>query len=162
MIALDTNVLVRWIVEDDADQYAAAARLIERAALDDARLFVPTVVVAETVWVLSKVYGFTRQRIVESLSELASAQELQIEHAMEVAHALAAFSDGRGDFSDYLIRECAQTAGAQAVATFDRKLLGEAGFVDVDPAAWPDGLSLHEETPRYGRRRRRVSSPTRA
>jgi predicted nucleic-acid-binding protein len=162
VISVDTNVVVRWIVQDDAEQCAAASRLFERAVSDGARLHVSVVVVVETAWVLARFYGFTKQQIFNAIADLAAAQELQIEHSAAIAQALVDYRDGPGDFSDYLIRACAQAEGTLPVATFDRKLLGDDSFVHPDPDAWPDGLSLREEPPRYGRGRRRVSSPTRA
>lgn len=162
MITVDTNVVVRWIVQDDAEQSAAASRLFDRAVLDGARLHVPVVVVVETAWVLARFYGFTRRQIFDALSALVTAEELHLEHTAAIVDALAAYRDGRGDFADYLIRTWAQSRGALPVATFDRKLLGDDSFVHPDPGAWPDGTSLREDPPRYARGRRRVSSPTRA
>jgi predicted nucleic-acid-binding protein len=162
VIAVDTNVLVRLVVADDDAQVAIVHRLIDRATADGAHLYVPTVVLCEVVWVMRRAYGFPRGEIAEALSTLLTAPQLLVERAGEAAAALAAYAAGAGDFADYLIRERSLDAGAHAVATFDRKLLGEDGFVDPDPGGWPDGLMLREEPPRYGRGRRRVSSPTRA
>jgi predicted nucleic-acid-binding protein len=162
LIAIDTNVLVRLVVADDEAQVAIVRRLIDRATADGARLFVPTVVLCESVWVMRSDYDFARSEIAETLSTLLTAPQLLVERAGEAAAALAAYATGAGDFADYLIRERSLDAGAHAVATFDRDLLRDAGFVAPDPEAWPEGLSLREEPPRYGRGRRRVSSPTRA
>ena len=71
----------------------------------------------------------------------------------EAERALRAFADGKGDFADFLLRERAFAHGAQAVATFDRALLGSPGFVSPDPDTWDDSVSLHEATPPYRRRR---------
>ena len=161
MIAVDTNVLVRLVAADDPAQVAAVRALIDRATAESARLFVPAVVLCETVWVLRRNYSFTRAEIADALSMLLNAPRLLVEHADEAAGALAAYAADKGDFADYLIRERALAAGAHAVATFDGALLGEDGFVAPDPSAWPDGLSLHEETPRYRRARRRLASPAR-
>ena len=162
MIALDTNVLVRLVVADDEAQVAIVRRLIDRAAADGAQLFVPSVVLCEAVWVMRSAYRFSRGEIAEALSTLLGAPQLLVENAGEATAALAAYATGTADFPDYVLRERSLATGAHAVATFDRELLGEFGFVEPDPAAWPDGLSLHEEPPRYGRRRRRVTTPTRA
>jgi predicted nucleic-acid-binding protein len=76
MIALDTNVLVRFLVMDDAKQAALAAKLINRAIADDAGLFVADIVVCELVWVLSFAYKFTRPEITVALRDLLRAREL--------------------------------------------------------------------------------------
>ena len=73
MIGLDTNVLVRYLVEDDARQTAQAAALIERAIADDESLYVSDVVVCETVWVLSVAYKVGRKKIAAVLRNLFRA-----------------------------------------------------------------------------------------
>jgi predicted nucleic-acid-binding protein len=156
MIALDTNFIVRMLVGDDPRQTRRARALVDRALADGASLFVSTVVLCETVWVLASGYGASRETLVEALVWLLSAEQLTIEDHDDAERALRAFAAGRGDFSDYLIRERAIRRGSAAVATFDRKLLKEDGFVDPDPSKWDEDVSLHEPRPRYGRRRRRA------
>lgn len=131
MIALDTNVLVRYLVVDDAKQSALAAALINRAIGDDEALFVSHVVACEIVWVLSVSYGVSRQRIAELLGRLFRARHLEFAAVDQLLRALESFEEGKGDFADYLIREHARAAGHQQVATFDRALLREGGFVAV-------------------------------
>ena len=126
MIALDTNVLVRYLVEDDVRQSALAARFIERAGEP---LFVPQIVLCELVWVLSFAYDVPRREIVSLLQQLRRAANIVIESADEVQRAIDAFSAQRGEFADYLIAERAMTSGCTAVATFDRSLLTDKRFV---------------------------------
>ena len=108
MIALDTNVLVRYLVEDDARQTAQAAALIERAIADDESLYVSDVVVCETVWVLSVAYKVGRKEIVAVLRNLFRARHLAFETVEQLIRALDAYEAGKGDFADYLIREHAR------------------------------------------------------
>ena len=131
MIALDTNVLVRYLVEDDAKQSAAAAALIDRVMADDETLFVSDVVVCETVWVLSVSYDIRRPEIAAVLRNLLRARHLAFSAADQLIRALDAYEAGKGDFADYLIREHARAADCEGVATFDRALLRERGFVAV-------------------------------
>ena len=131
MIALDTNVLVRYIVEDDAKQTAAAAALIERAVRRNEFLFVSDVVVCELVWVLSVSYHTTRHEIAALLGNVFRARHLTFRAVQELVRALDAYASGKGDFADYLIREQARTAECDGVATFDRALLRERGYVAV-------------------------------
>ncbi|HEX5437264.1 MAG TPA: type II toxin-antitoxin system VapC family toxin [Gemmatimonadaceae bacterium] len=127
--ALDTNVLVRFLVEDDAAQSAAAAAVVERAVAADEPLFVSDVVLCETVWVLAGSYRVPRADILAVLRDLLRARHLAFASPDQLTRALDAFSKGRGDFADYLIREHARTAGCDTVVTFEQALLHERGFV---------------------------------
>ena len=128
MIALDTNVLIRFLVEDDEAQSRRATKLIEGAVARDEQLFVSDIVMCETVWVLSSAYGFSRDEIVDALSQLLRARSVVFNSADSIARALDAYRKERGDFADYLIREHARSAGAETVATFDGALLKDNGF----------------------------------
>ena len=128
MIALDTNVLVRYLVEDDKAQSAKARALVNRAVANHESLFVPDIVVCETVWVLTAAYEVTRAEVRRILSLLLTASHLRFRDLDQLARARDAFDAGRGDFADYLIREQAVAAGCERVATFDRALLSEQRF----------------------------------
>ena len=128
MIALDTNVLIRFLVEDDEQQSRLATRLIEGAIERDEPLFISDIVMCETVWVLSSAYRFSRAEIVQALSGLLRARAVVFTSSDRLARALDAYAKGKSDFADYLIREHARAAGADTVATFDRSLLKERGF----------------------------------
>lgn len=128
MIALDTNVLVRFLVEDDAEQTAKARALLQKAVDTGGACFVSEVVICEVVWVLSARYRFPKTRIVDILSQLLRAQQLCFSAPERVARALESFKSSSGDFADYLIREQARAAGFETVATFDRGLRNDSGF----------------------------------
>ena len=128
MIALDTNVLVRFLVVDDKAQSAKAARLVERAVARNETLFVSDIVLCETVWVLLSAYQVSRAEVGQVLGELLRATHLGFRDADELLRALEAFGGGKGDFADCLIQEHARSAGCAEVATFDRALLREKGF----------------------------------
>jgi predicted nucleic-acid-binding protein len=128
VIALDTNVLVRFLVEDDPRQSAAAAALVERAIQTDDTLYVSAIVLCETVWVLTAGYRIPRLDIVKTLQDLLRAKHLTLDYPDRLARAVDAFATGRGDFAEYVIREEAIAAGCTNVVTFDRDLLREEGF----------------------------------
>lgn len=128
MIALDTNVVVRFLVEDDKTQSAKAARLIDQAIARDQTLFVSEVVLCETVWVLRSSYRVSRAAVAEVLGQLLKATHLTFPDADALLRALAAFAAGKGDFADYVIQEEARAGGCVGVATFDKTLLQEKGF----------------------------------
>ena len=128
MIGLDTNVLVRYLVEDDKQQSERAAQLLEGSAAQDTQLFISDIVMCETVWVLGSAYRFTRAEIADALGTLLRAKMVVFSSADRLMSSLEAYRKGKGDFADYLIREHARAQGADGVATFDKKLLKEPGF----------------------------------
>ena len=128
MIALDTNVLVRFLVEDDAGQTRRATRLIKKAQERGEALFISDIVMCEVVWVLSTSYRFSRTEIAGVLSSLLRAKGVVFASSDQLARALYAFSSSKGDFADYLIREHARAAGAKTVVSFDKPLLRDKGF----------------------------------
>lgn len=134
MIALDTNVLVRFIVEDDQRQSAAAARLVDRSISREEPLFVAQIVLCELVWVLSHAYRFSRDEIAGVLHQLRRAAQLSIEGQDEVRRAVEAYALQKGDFADYLIAERAFSSGCSSVATFDRALHADSRFAAPDRA----------------------------
>ncbi len=120
MIGLDTNVLVRYLVEDDPRQAATAAKLIEKQCTEDDPGFVNRVVLCELVWVLESAYGYARATIAATIESLLRTAELEID-AVEVAWpALTAYRAGSADFSDALIGRLNRDAGCSATATFDK------------------------------------------
>jgi predicted nucleic-acid-binding protein len=129
MTGLDTSVLVRLLVEDDAEQTAGARALVQRAGDAGEPLFVSELVACELVWVLESAYGFRREEIAGALAGLLDARQLLFRDRDALRRSLESFGDGGGDFSDYVGRELALQAGCESVATFDRALLREAGFV---------------------------------
>ena len=128
MIALDTNVLVRFLVKDDEGQARRARGLISREAGAGRAMHVADVVLCELVWVLDVAYGFAREDIAGVLRRLGRTRELVFESDDRLARAVEAYQRGAGDFADYMILESARAASCDAVAPFDRALLKEEGF----------------------------------
>lgn len=131
MIALDTNVLVRFLVEDDADQAEQARSLIRKALEQQELLFVSEIVLCEIVWVLRSSYRYQRADLLTALALLLRSQQLVFSSRERIFRALDSFRAGRGDFADYLIRSQAVDFGCLSVATFDGDLQKEEGFVAV-------------------------------
>jgi predicted nucleic-acid-binding protein len=127
-IAVDTNVLVRLVVEDDTRQAALARRLIEDAASDGAVCYVNLPVLCELEWVLASCYQAPRTEIADVMAHLMENPAFALENRASVAQALAAFRQGRAGFADHLIGVQAQAFGAATTWTFDRALRGRAGF----------------------------------
>jgi predicted nucleic-acid-binding protein len=125
--ALDTNILVRYVVEDDSGQLAAAKRLISRCVADGQTLFVPVTVTLELEWVLRASYGVGKSEVLEVLSSLFSAAELTFESERALEVALQLYREGTADFADCLHVALAAASGETPLWTFDRgasKIIG--------------------------------------
>lgn len=122
MIGLDTNVLVRYLTEDDPKQSPRAVALVEGALEDGERLFVPQIVLCELVWVLDSVYSFPREEIVSVVRDLLRARQLVIEDLDSARKAVDQYAAKGGDFADFLIVERCRVAGCERVASFDGQL----------------------------------------
>ncbi len=120
MPALDTNVLLRYLVQDDAAQLATARRLIRRCVTEGATLFVPVTVVLELEWVLRSRFEFDKAAVLMTLSSLFSAAELSFESERALEVALQLFREGSADFADCLHVALAAQAGEQPLWTFDK------------------------------------------
>lgn len=131
MIGLDTNVLVRYIAQDDLKQSLQAARLVESLSAD-APGFVSLVAVVELVWVLTGCYASTREEIGEVLETLLRTKELVVEHADVVWKAVRRFKEGKADFADCLIERAAHEAGCKYTATFDLAAARHCGMKLLD------------------------------
>lgn len=120
MIALDTNVLVRFLVADHPEQAAAARRLMATLSEDEPG-FVCREVVLELAWVLERTYGMERRRIADALDGLIAAREIRVEAADDLASSVAAWRGGGAGLGDRMIAAAARRAGVRAVVSFDRK-----------------------------------------
>ncbi|ROZ79184.1 PIN domain-containing protein [Ramlibacter sp. WS9] len=121
MPALDTNALVRYVVEDDAAQLAAARRLIRKCVSEGQTLFVPVTVTLELEWVLRASFEFTKEEVMQVLSSLFSAAELTFESERALEVALQLYRENAADFADCLHVALAAQAGELPLWTFDKK-----------------------------------------
>jgi predicted nucleic-acid-binding protein len=119
MIGLDTNVLVRYIMQDDAKQSLLATRLVESLSAT-APGYVPLVSVVELAWVLSSAYELDRAQLVEAFEALLRTKEIVVDRAETVWKALRVFQGANADFADCLIERSASAAGCERTMTFDR------------------------------------------
>jgi predicted nucleic-acid-binding protein len=120
MPALDTNVLVRYIVQDDSGQLAAAKRLIDRCVAEGQSLFVPVTVTLELEWVLRASFGYAEDDVLQALSNLFSAAELTFESERALEVAMQLHREASADFADCLHIALAAEAGEQPLWTFDK------------------------------------------
>ena len=127
MIGLDTNVLVRYIMQDDPKQSPKASRLVESMTSQEPG-FISIVSVIELVWVLSSSYELTRAQVASTLELLLRSEELVLDRADKVASALRVFQSGNADFADCLIERISSSAGCSATMTFDVGASRNAGM----------------------------------
>ena len=121
MIGLDTNILVRYLTQDDPIQSAKATEIIERRLTETNPGFISVLVMAETVWVLDRAYGLSAQDIASAIERMLQVEVLIIEKEQEVFAAMVALRQGRGSFADALIAELGSSAGCSYTLTFDHK-----------------------------------------
>jgi predicted nucleic-acid-binding protein len=128
MIGIDTNVLVRLIVADDARQTTAARNFIRDRCTSEDPGFVSSVVLAETAWTLAAGYGYTRQQIADAIEAIMETVQLQIESSIDASAALIEYRTGPADFADCLIGQMNRSASCTHTVTFDREAAKLSGF----------------------------------
>lgn len=127
MIALDSNVLIRYIVQDNKTQARQAAIVIE-ALTPDSPAFISCIVLCEVHWVLKTTYKIPKQDRLHALQNVLSIAVFEIENLEVCLRALKLYKTGQADFSDYLILQIVQQQGYETVITFDKKAQKCLGF----------------------------------
>jgi predicted nucleic-acid-binding protein len=127
MIALDTNVLVRFLVKDDPEQCRRAAALVEEAVSTNQKLFLSDLVLAETAWVLSRAYKFPATKILEALDMVLATRNVAVESPDRARRALRVAARSAIGFADALIAVRSREFGCDILYTFDRRLAGLDG-----------------------------------
>jgi predicted nucleic-acid-binding protein len=125
---LDTNVLVRYLTEDDPRQAAAAVKEIEGAGRKGEKLVVQPLVLCELAWVLESAYGVGRKELLDVLERILRTAQFEIPAKDIVWRSLSDYRAGRGDFSDHLLGRLNEDVGASVTMTFDRALRGNPRF----------------------------------
>jgi predicted nucleic-acid-binding protein len=128
MIGLDTNILVRYLTQDDPLQSAKASEILERRLTLRNPGYVSVVAMVETVWVLDRAYGLTAQEIAAAVERMLQVEVLLIENEQEVFSAMVALRQGHGSFADALIAGLGARAGCTRTLTFDQKATRLPGF----------------------------------
>jgi predicted nucleic-acid-binding protein len=121
MIGLDTNVLVRYLAQDDPVQSPIATELIEHRLTDEEPGFISVVAMAEIAWVLERAYRLPHQQIAAAIEGLLQTDVLIVESEQEVFTAMTALKEERGSFADALIGALGVKGGCSRTLTFDRR-----------------------------------------
>lgn len=135
MKAIDTNVLVRFLVNDDPAQARVVRERLAAAERQRDAFWVPVLVVLETIWVLESAYGIERKDLIATLNDLLLMPILEFESRAAIQHVLIQAARNAGDLADLLIAETARTAGCEAILTFDRKAARDIEFFERITAA---------------------------
>jgi predicted nucleic-acid-binding protein len=130
MIGLDTNVLVRYIMQDDPKQSPMATGLIESLDSDNPG-YITMVSVVELYWVMTSSYELSGQQVSQALQAILRTKQLLVERADQVMRALRVFDEGKADFADCLIERSAAGAGCTQTMTFDVGASKHAGMAPI-------------------------------
>ena len=121
MPGLDTNVMVRWLVDDDAAQVARIHTLFELARRRSETLFVSCTVMLELEWVLRSRYQFDKETVLDAFNALLETQELEFQSEPAIEWALHLFRQGSAEFADCMHAGLCATTGRSPLLTFDKK-----------------------------------------
>jgi predicted nucleic-acid-binding protein len=132
MIAFDTSLLVRFLVEDDQRQLRLTLETLACATERRERVLVSDVVLSELEWVLDAAYKVPRKQILVAVQSLVEDGRFCFENASRLAMALQRYQHGKGDLSDYLLGARAREGGAATTFTFDRGLRRDDLFTVLD------------------------------
>ena len=121
MIGLDTNIIVRYLTQDDPVQSAKATQIMENRLTEDRPGFISLVTMAEVAWVLDRTYQRSSQEIAGAIEAMLQADSLLIQNEQEVFTAMVALKTGQGGFADALVAALGQWAGCASTLTFDKR-----------------------------------------
>lgn len=127
MIGIDTNVLVRYVIEDDPIQTSLAIQFLDSRTVRDPG-YIPLICIAEFCWVLTRSYKRNRTELARTIRWLLGTEGFVVENQELVGEALILYQKSNADFDDCLIARCAHSAGCRSVVTFDLKAARSIGM----------------------------------
>jgi predicted nucleic-acid-binding protein len=121
MIGLDTNVVIRYLMQDDKKQFNRAEQVIESAIKHKTVIHITLVVLCEVVWVLNYHYRLKREEIIQFLGMLLHAEQIEVEDRQLALSTFHEYQNSQADFADCLIGQSNQSFGCTTTYTFDKK-----------------------------------------
>ena len=121
MIGIDTNVLIRYIVQDDPGQSRIATRMIEENLSPENKGFIPSIVLCEVIWVLKRFYRQPKEQLLLVVKTILETEVFEVEHRDCAWRAYYDFDEGPAGFSDYYLARINKTYGASFTVTFDER-----------------------------------------
>jgi predicted nucleic-acid-binding protein len=128
VIGVDSNVLVRYLTQDDPLQSRKANVLVEQVVRRGDTLYLNQIVVCEVYWVLARAYGYGRAELADAFEKLMSAAQFEFEDKAALWQALASFRQSGADFAECLIGIKNEAAGCASTLTFDKRAGGLPQF----------------------------------
>jgi len=128
---IDTNLLVRYLINDDQKKAEAVDNLLDRAAKGEVRIIVPSVVIAELVWVLESFYQLKADAILELVEAIINTSGLDVTDKSTIIPALRLYKSKKIDFIDAWIIEFAKERGVKAIYTFDKRHFRDIEGIEV-------------------------------
>ncbi|MEA3467030.1 MAG: type II toxin-antitoxin system VapC family toxin [Thermodesulfobacteriota bacterium] len=128
MIGVDTNILVRYITQDDEEQSGIATEFIENYCLHGNKIFVNHLVICELVWVLKKCYKLSKPKTINVIQHILQISQFSIENAQIIWQALTDYKKGSADFADYVVGRTNIFNNCDETMTFDKKAGTSKGF----------------------------------
>jgi predicted nucleic-acid-binding protein len=130
MTGIDTNVLVRYLVQDDPEQARKATRFITNECSSEAPGLINRIVLCELVWVLETAYGYARENVAFALEKILRTAQFKIEDHQEAWSSFREYQDG-ADFADSFIAAVNRRLGCEQTVTFDHKASRRSGFASL-------------------------------
>jgi len=131
MNGLDTNILVRFILQDEPEQARVATHFIENHCTPEEPGYINSIVICELIWVLGKGYRYDKRLLIKVLRQLLASPELVIEQRENTLAALRDYQESNADFSDHLLARINQDQGCITTYTFDRKAARSSAFTQL-------------------------------
>ena len=128
MIGLDTNIIIRYLTQDDPEQSKRAVLEIEKGLNAGEEFFIADIVLCELVWVLESAYEYNRQEIVPVLEKILRTKQFQFQNKDLLWQSLLYYQNKKGDFADHLIGRVGHNAGCREILTFDTGLKNHPFF----------------------------------
>ncbi len=128
MIGIDTNILVRYIAQDDELQSGIATEFIENYCSNGNKIFVNHLVICELVWVLKKCYKLSKPKTIDVIQHILQTSQFSIENAQVIWQALTDYKKYSADFADYVVGRTNTFNNCDETITFDKKASKSNGF----------------------------------
>lgn len=132
MIGIDTNILVRYLTQDDAEQSRIVEQIFSRHATSPNSIFINNIVMCELIWVLERGYKYSKEEISKALKQILSTEEFSFENQELLWLALNQYSQSQLDFSDALIGELNKEHGCLETITFDQAAVKANNFISAN------------------------------
>ncbi|MCT4635077.1 MAG: type II toxin-antitoxin system VapC family toxin [Rickettsiales bacterium] len=129
MIGIDTNILVRYLTQDDSEQAKIVEKTLNKYATSSQSIFINNIVICELIWVLERGYKYNKESIIEVVKLILSTKEFCFENQKLLRNALSQYSQKKLDFSDALIGEINKNSGCISTLTFDKAAMMADNFI---------------------------------